>query len=253
MMCPSCKMPNLPTFSELAPEVVRMSEANTGKQIDRVSVGIYNPIFGGGLARTSVNMIAGQPGAGKTTLFLSLIDFILDEHPEFPDALYMSCEQSNEELSNVYGARLKLKHMNRILLYCAMGGLQRSIEDILDQYKPSLFVLDSLTRLVGEDMSLGTQFTELFKAYTVKAAIPSLIVNQVNKSGDHAGFNKMLHAGDSILHLEVDEVSKKRLLYSTKNRFGPAPVNLGLLMTPEDGDRPGYLVVDPEFDESELG
>jgi DNA repair protein RadA/Sms len=247
--CPHCRMMNIPQTSAEDPEVSRLSDATSDKPVERIDVGFLNPIFGGGIAKTSVNMIAGQPGAGKTTLFLQTADFILTQNPTFTDVLYIANEQSKEELMNVYATRLGIKNSHRILVYNAMGGLRRPIDEILSQYKPSLAILDSLTKLVGEDLVLGAEFTMLFKEHTARQAIPTLIVNQVNKSGDHAGLNKMLHAGDSILHLECDEVTGQRVLYSTKNRFGPAPVSVGMKMLGKDADRPGYLVLDEDYQE----
>lgn len=249
-ICPHCKMPNLPQSSADDPEVSRLSDSKSDTPVERIDVGFLNPIFGiGGLAKTSVNMIAGQPGAGKTTLFMQTADYILDANPLFSDVLYIANEQSKEELMNVYASRLGIKHTSRILIYNAMGGLRRPIDEVLHQYKPCLVILDSLTKLVGEDMILGKEFTEMFKEHTSKAAIPTLIVNQVNKSGDHAGLNKMLHAGDSILHIDCDEVTGQRVLYSTKNRFGVAPVSIGMKMLGVDSDRPGYLVLDEDYRE----
>jgi predicted ATP-dependent serine protease len=245
LFCPKCKLPNFPNTAEgERPELVRLSESS-GTKIARYDVGIFNPIFGGGLAHTSVNLVAGWPGAGKTTMFLMICDILLEQIPQ-GDMLYIANEQSHEELSDT-ARRLKIKHMDRILILDAMGGLRRELGAVILETKPKAVVLDSLTNLVGEDMEKAVEFAKTFKEYTVHLKMPALLVNQVNKDGAHAGLEKLQHGVDALFNMDMDETTGQRLLYSTKNRFGPAPVNLNLLMMDEDSERPGYLYLDPEF------
>lgn len=254
IVCNKCKLINHPNIGSAEdPEMVRLVDSKsreaTKKKIPRIDVGIYNPIFGnnlGGMAVTSVNMIGGPPGVGKTRLFLLLCDMVLGQEPYLErDVLYIANEQSKEELED-YCDMLHIVHTERIIYYNAFGGMRRGIEEVLDEKKPCLTVLDSLSNLIGEEVRAGKEIVKAFKRSSVHLKSPCLIVNQVTKDGNHAGYNDVLHTGDSVLHLDLNEQTGQRELYSTKNRFGPAPKTVGLLMDDE-----GIFYADPDFDEEE--
>jgi DNA repair protein RadA/Sms len=249
MNCPKCKMLNLPNSGpDAKPESTLLSEVKNTEILKRIDVGWLNKMFGGGLAETSVNLIGGPPGAGKTSLFLMLCDLVLEQIPT-GEALYIANEQTDKELEG-YAKRLGIERMNRIRILNAMGGLQRNLGTILLEYKPILIILDSLTKMIsGENPEEAVFFVECFKEYTVQLRAPSLIVNQVTKGGDHAGLNKVLHAGDALFFLDKDDHTGKRELYSQKNRFGESPLSQFLWMMPSDSERPGYLVPIPDEEE----
>jgi predicted ATP-dependent serine protease len=242
MNCPKCKMLNLPTDSaDGKPESILLSEVKNTEELKRINVGIFNKMFGGGLAETSVNLIAGPPGAGKTSLFLMMCDLVL-EQISTGEALYIANEQSDKELE-MYAKRLGIERLNRIRILDAMGGFRRDLGLILLEHKPKLVILDSLTKMVSEDApDEAVLIVQRLKEYSVVLKTPILIVNQVTKSGDHAGLNKVLHAGDSLLFLDKDDHTGRRELYSQKNRFGEAPISQFLWMMPADSERPGYLI-----------
>jgi predicted ATP-dependent serine protease len=269
-MCPSCKQVNFDgsMVDASKPEVLRMSEVSKQQKErrPRIPVGIfgdphgqigdedYRPgLFGydhvsasWGMPDTAVIMIGGPPGAGKTTLFLMLSEMVLDYYRDSKDSvLYISNEQSDEDLEG-YGARLKLQNWDRILLYNAMGeGLRRPLNAIVDDYKPRLMVLDSLSNLLqthGMTADQGIEVVNGIKDLSVKHRMTSLIVNQVNKEGEHRGLMDVLHKGDILLNIDKDDVTAQRQLYSTKNRYGQAPVELRMRMQDEGEERPGWLV-----------
>ena len=87
------------------------------------------------------------------------------------------------------------------------------------------------------------------KRGTLELSCPSLLVNQVNKAEDHAGLMKLQHSVDALFMLDKDDSDGERVFYSKKNRFGPAPKGIILLMTPEDDDTPGKLVPKDDQDD----
>src|SRR5579872_4347356 len=245
--CTTCKHWNVnPELLEDDGETVLLSDARLSEVV-RIDIGIFNEVFGDGLAETSNNLIAGPPGAGKTTLFLQFAMAIslarrFKQQPT-RETLYIATEQSANELRTT-AQRIKIDCLHEIRIVKAMGGLKRDLGDILLQYKPGLIIIDSLTKLVGENLELAVKVAERVKDYTVELKAPSLLVNQVNCDGDHAGLMKLQHAVDALFMLDKDDQSGERFLYSTKNRFGQAPLGVELMMTPKDHpEYPGKLIL----------
>lgn len=212
--------------STLEDATVLLSDAKL-LHVARIHTGLVDHVFGGGVVPTSVCLLAGEPGSGKTTLCLQLADVLARVTTK--EVLYIANEQDANELKTT-ADRLALKHLNRIRVVKAMGGISFDIGELLLHFKPGAIFLDSVTKWAGEDMSLAVNICERLKDYTVRLGAPSIVVNQINKSGEHAGLMKMQHAVDMTAVfeiLEADEGKKShealRHLYSTKNRFGPAP------------------------------
>ena len=205
--------------------------------VERVKTGgLVDLIFGGGIAKSSVNLLAGEPGAGKTTLCLQLADMFATNLQK--EVLYIANEQDAAELKDT-GKRLNLQSPSLIRVVKGMGGLTFDLGELLMKYKPCLILLDSVTKWSGEDLETQVVICQRLKDYSVALQAPSIVVNQVTKGGDHAGLNKMQHAVDmcclfEILHESEEEISSKktvRRLWSTKNRFGPAPEEQFYAMT----------------------
>jgi predicted ATP-dependent serine protease len=140
--------------------------------------------------------------------------------------LYIANEQHYSELNDT-ATRLQLKHMPLIHIVKAMGGVQHDIGEMLLHYKPCLTILDSVTKWSGEDMNEAVTICQRFKDYTVRLNAPTIVINQVTKSGDHAGLNKMKHAVDATAMFEIlgDGPTDPRRLHIEKNRNGPAPIS----------------------------
>lgn len=256
--CTVCKQANLSGAGpgEDTNEITVMSKVvKRTVQEKRFDVGVFNDIFGSpaGLSRTSVTLIGGPYGAGKTTLFLMLMDMILEQVPAGV-GLYMAFEQSDEELQG-FGERLKIRHMDRIHIYNAIGtGLRRPLVEVIADVKPCFLVFDSLTRAIGQDLNAAEGVVNSLKELSVNNRFPSMVVNQVNKERDHAGKMNVPHSVDTVMGLDLDEQSGMRLLFSQKNRFGPAPLELKLKMLSADSHRPGYLVpMNSDEDEEDEG
>jgi len=240
--CPNkkCRAWNVTRTLQADDSTVLMSEVSVSKVV-RIKTGLVDPVFGGGIANTSVNLLAGGPGAGKTTLCLQLCDLILEQFPG-KEALYIANEQSDVEIGDT-GSRLLLKHADRIRIVKAMGGVTHDIGDLLVFYKPCFTVLDSITKWAGEDMALAVVIAQRIKDYCVALGAPALIINQVTKDGDHAGLKQLEHAVDMAAMLETmrdivnddgSAIAAKdapRQLLSSKNRFGPAPEEQFFAMT----------------------
>ncbi len=232
---PKCRMWNtVGTGRSFEDDTILLSDAKLA-EVERVRTGMVDVCFGGeepeiGIVRTSIALLGGDPGAGKTTLCLQLSDFFAGKFKQ--ETLYIANEQDATEIKTT-GGRLRLKHMGLIRIVKAMGGVQADIGAYLLRYKPCFIVLDSVTKWSGEDMNLAVTICQRLKDYTVRLNAPSLVVNQVTKGGEHAGLNKMQHAVDATMLFEVwgEKPGDPRRLHVRKNRFGPAPVSQYYEMT----------------------
>lgn len=227
---PKCRMWNVASTVSMEDCVVPLSDASL-QVVKRVKTGIVDGCFGGGISETSVCLLGGDPGAGKTTLCLQLSNVFAGKFGK--KVLYIANEQHASELKET-GERLKLKHSKLIYIVKAMGGVQHDIGSLILRYEPCLIVLDSVTKWSGEDMNEAVIICQRLKDYTVRLNAPSIVINQVTKSGDHSGLNKMQHAVDSTMMFEVlgDNPEDPRRLHVRKNRNGPAPVSQYYEMTP---------------------
>lgn len=227
---PKCHMWNTAgTGHRFEDDTVLLSDAKLA-EVERVETGIVDSCFGGGIVRSSIALLGGDPGAGKTTLCLQLSDIFAGRYRQ--ETLYIANEQDPAEIKTT-GGRLKLENMGLIRIVKAMGGVQADIGAYLLRYKPCLIVLDSVTKWSGEDMNLAVTICQRLKDYTVRLNAPSIVVNQVTKGGEHAGLNKMQHAVDATMLFEVwgENPDDPRRLHVRKNRFGPAPVSQYYEMT----------------------
>lgn len=202
------------------------------KPVARIMTGIVDKCCGGGkgIAKTAVILLGGDPGAGKTTLCLQLSNIFAGIFKD--KVLYIANEQHYDELNDT-ALRLQLKHSELIYVVKAMGGVQHDIGTMLLHYKPCLTILDSVTKWSGEDMSEAVIICQRLKDYTVRLNAPTIVINQVTKSGDHSGLNKMQHAVDATMLFEIlgENPEDPRRLHVRKNRNGPAPVSQYFEMT----------------------
>lgn len=251
--CPSCGTWNVKTStfaSTIDEHTVLMSDASLSV-VQRIHTGLVDAVFGGGICCTSVNLLAGDPGAGKTTLCLQLCDIVL-EQTEGREVLYIANEQDPAELRET-GRRLELKHTDRIRVVRGMGGLNFDLGEMLLRVNPCLIILDSVTKWSGDDPALAVVLCQNLKDYCVRIGSPALVINQVTKDGDHAGLNAMQHAVDMCAMFELEFISDKgtdsvRKLWTKKNRFGPAPEEQFFHMG-ERGLEP--LIEEPESEEND--
>ncbi len=222
---------NLSSNVSMEDSTVLLSDAKLGA-VERVKTDIVDLCFGGGIVTTSVALLAGDPGAGKTTLCLQLSDIFVSHYKRSREALYIANEQHETELKDT-AERLNLENRDKIRVVKAMGGVNHDIGSLILHYNPCLVVLDSVTKWSGEDMAEAVRICQRLKDYTVRIKAPSLVINQVTKGGEHAGLNKMQHAVDSTMMFEVwgDNPEDPRRLHSRKNRNGPAPMSQFFEMT----------------------
>lgn len=228
--CPSCGIWNIPkNIADGSDQTVLLSEVSA-KPIKRILTGPWDKCFGGprredeGIVTTSVNLIGGVPGAGKSTMALQLADQIAESTNR--EIVYVGAEESAEEIK--YRAmRLQLGNMDKIRVH-PMGS-SVDLGGILISRKPSAIILDSLPGLIS-DPEQAVELCKRFKDYTVDLQCPALIIDHVTKEEDFAGLMALQHAVDALFILSRDEDTGLRELKTIKNRFGPANVSVYMEM-----------------------
>ena len=253
-ICPSCGAGN--TLQETAAEAkpsshrysmvsgvaasptrpVRLSRIEA-REVERLPTGIgeLDRVLGGGLVSGQVVLIGGDPGIGKSTLFLQALAAIAPRHR----TLYVSGEESAEQVA-LRASRLALDAGEVELI--AEIQLER-IASVLDASKPQVAVIDSIQTLYSEALTSApgsvAQVRECAAQLTRHAKSSGtalIIIGHVTKEGAIAGPRVLEHIVDTVLYFEGDPNSSFRLVRAIKNRFG-AVNELGVFAMTEKGLR----------------
>jgi len=226
-------------------DTVVLADAMNEGELERIPVGMFNNVFGGGIVRSSVNLVAGEPGAGKTTSFLQISDHVLDYYKAKEDVtLYVGSEQKAAEIGD-FARRVGVIHTKRIVIIKAQGGLKRNLVDYFDSHAeggvmvrhvPRLLIMDSVTGLIGRDLEMTVELARIMKQHSSERNFPTLIVNQINGAGDHVGLMKLQHEVDGLHIIRVDPppVAFRYWECEVKNRFGQTPAILRMKMMDKD-------------------
>jgi len=200
----------------------------------------------GGFTRTSVMMLTGGAGTGKSTLMRQLADSMTRQghivvYNSGEESLYqvrMSCERLKLEQNFMVGEETMLPKFLEFLddLVAVSGGktvvfLQDSLQT-LDDGK----YMDATGESLGTNSKTPVRCTELLVDWAQQNFGVVVFVCQVTKSGVFAGSNKIKHAIDVHGHLYVDMAPKSetygQLLFDVqKNRWGCTGATFMLDMT----------------------
>ncbi len=148
----------------------------------------------GGLPQGKLLMLAGVPGAGKSTLALGLVS-------DLEGVLYLSSEQEASDLREI-GARCNYNCDE--VAFSAQSGI-RGVEEAIEDAKPSFVVIDSVQRIAAETgmVDTVTRLIALAQAY----AAPMLLTCQVIKDDSWAGPRAVEHLVDGMAELASVEAS----------------------------------------------
>ncbi len=198
---------------------------------DRITTGIWDPMFGGGVVRSAIILIGGFPGAGKSTMLLMMAEVFSKEG----ECLYVASEEDLPAIK-ARAVRLGIKSNRKIRMVPAMGGVA-DIGSLLMHRKPAAVIVDSINGLVGQDSAAEIKALEVMKKFAVVIKSPVLVISQVNKGGDYSGLMAKQHAVDCLMTLSPNEDIKTpngealRTLEVIKNRHGRAYIEQHFEMT----------------------
>jgi len=203
-----------------------------------------NRVLGNGLVRGSVSLIAGEPGIGKSTLFLQVALRLQNTK-----VLYISGEESLEQIK-LRADRIGSNNENLYLL--AETDTQKIFNEI-KKVKPELVIVDSVQTLntpfvesAPGSVSQVRESTAEFIRFAKATQTPVFIIGHINKDGNIAGPKVLEHMVDTVLQFEGDRHYTYRILRAIKNRFGNAS-ELGIYEMGQTGlreiDNPSEILI----------
>jgi DNA repair protein RadA/Sms len=177
-----------------------------------------NRVLGGGIVAGSIVLVAGEPGIGKSTLFLQN-----GLHLQNQTTLYISGEESEQQIK-MRADRLGISNENFYLL--TETNTQAIFKEIR-KLKPDLVIVDSIQTLQSPyiESSPGSvsQIRECameLQRFAKETQTPVFIIGHITKDGNIAGPKILEHMVDTVLQFEGDRHYAYRILRTLKNRFG---------------------------------
>lgn len=198
---------------------VSLQDINSGEEKRILTADAeLNRVLGGGIVLGSIVLIAGEPGIGKSTLFLQaslqLKNII---------TLYISGEESEQQIK-MRADRIGIINENFFLL--TETGTQNIFKEI-KKLKPQLIIIDSIQTLQSPYVESApgsvSQIRETaaeFQRFAKETNTPVFLIGHITKDGSIAGPKILEHMVDTVLQFEGDRNYAYRILRTLKNRFG---------------------------------
>lgn len=190
---------------------------------------IDNATGGEGFMPSSVTMLSGNSGGGKTTMSIQLADALTSKGHI---VVYNSGEESKYQVA-LTCERLNIKHGFGIENISSANVLIEYLEKLQTENpgKQVFLIQDSLQTLDDEKYQNGTTgktpvtCCSLLASWAKKTFGIVIFVNQVGKNGHFLGSNVVKHAIDGHWHFWLDTKQKSetfnvQFFEVTKNRFG---------------------------------
>ncbi|NJM68131.1 MAG: DNA repair protein RadA [Acaryochloris sp. RU_4_1] len=209
------------------------------RPIQRFSSGYteLDRVLGGGIVPGSLILVGGDPGIGKSTLLLQIVNFLSERH----SVLYVCAEESGQQVK-LRAQRLGIdgpdqphdsaksptdpKADNADLYLLPETDLEVVLQE-LESLQPQVAIIDSIQALYYSVLTSAPgsvaqvrECTSALMRLAKRDQITLFIVGHVTKEGAIAGPKVLEHLVDTVLYFEGDRFANHRLLRSVKNRFG---------------------------------
>lgn len=207
------------TFTDLAE-----ASADDARLAERIQTGMgeLDRVLGGGLVPASYIVLAGDPGAGKTTMASKLV---LSLNEAGKRCAYVSGEES------IAQARLRFERLAggkvpKGISITNEVSVERVIEAIA-AHGFDLIVVDSVQTVYSEGIPGAPGSASQVRECAMKLMRAAkdhgttvLLIGQVTKDSSIAGPRTLEHMVDCVLQFEGDRREQLRILRAIKNRFG---------------------------------
>ncbi|GAB6063176.1 DNA repair protein RadA [Deferrisoma palaeochoriense] len=177
-------------------------------------------VLGGGIVAGSAVLVGGDPGIGKSTLLLQMLQA---QARAGRKVLYVTGEESARQI------RMRADRLGGpapglfVLSETDLGRVFAAV----DETSPEILVADSVQTLyapeIGSAPGTVSQVREVSGRLSVLAkgrGVPVFLVGHVTKEGALAGPRLLEHMVDTVLYFEGDRGHPYRILRAVKNRFG---------------------------------
>jgi DNA repair protein RadA/Sms len=198
--------------------------AGAAHDAPRLASGVaeFDRVTGGGFVRSSVLLLGGDPGIGKSTLLIQVAAALARSGQR---AIYISGEEA------VAQVRLRAERLGLAGAPVELAA-ETSVEDIVATLSegevPRLIIIDSIqtmwTDMVESAPGTVTQVRASAQSlirFAKRSGAAIILVGHVTKDGQIAGPRVVEHMVDAVLSFEGEGSHQFRILRAVKNRFGP--------------------------------
>ena len=189
-------------------------------------------VLGGGFVPGSVVLVGGDPGIGKSTLALQMLNNVgsltysrgaKSGVSTNTSVLYVTGEESPEQVK----IRAERIGVGRDTIFVFSETLVESIIEQIRKLSPEVVVIDSIQTMYTEDFpsspgSVGQirECTAKLMQYAKINGTAVFLIGHVTKEGTIAGPKVLEHLVDTVLYFEGGREHPYRILRAVKNRFG---------------------------------
>lgn len=200
-------------------KIINLSEVTTTEEKRLLTPDAeLNRVLGGGIVPGSLVLVGGEPGIGKSTLFLQ--NALQLQHVK---TLYISGEESEQQIK-MRADRISIRNEDFYLL------TETSTQTIFQEIKklqPDLVIVDSIQTLHSPfiesapgSVSQIRETTAELQRFAKESNTPVFLIGHITKDGSIAGPKILEHMVDTVLQFEGDQHYAYRILRTIKNRFG---------------------------------
>jgi DNA repair protein RadA/Sms len=202
-----------------ADSIVNLSDVSSTAE-ERLLTGDaeLNRVLGGGIVPGSLVLVGGEPGIGKSTLFLQ--NALQLSHIT---TLYISGEESAQQIK-MRADRLKIQNDR---FYLLTETATQTIFQEIKKLRPQLVIVDSIQTLQSPfieaapgSISQIRETTAEMQRFAKETHTPVFLIGHITKDGAIAGPKILEHMVDTVLQFEGDQHYAYRILRTIKNRFG---------------------------------